>query len=195
MRKKRNELTQQEWKTLIVWDPSKYKSNNLPINVIDWFNVIWYCNILSISENLDPSYNVRGETDPEKWTDTFSPECDWDENGYRLPTESEWEYAGRGGVKSKNKYLFSGSNDIEKVGWVSTNSEGKPHPVGKKKSNEMGIFDITGNIYKWCWDFYDEDYSKKGVKNNPHGPQAGYYRMDISSGYWFTGGVISQIPD
>lgn len=91
---------------------------------------------------------------------------------YRLPTEAEWEYAARGGRYSNN-YLFSGSNNLDEVAWHSTNSGGKSHPVGLKKPNELGIYDMSGNVSEWCFDWYEEDFYKNSPLENPLGPENG----------------------
>jgi len=105
---------------------------------------------------------------------------------YRLPTEAEWEYAARGGNRSKG-YEYSGSNDIRLVAWYSDNSDTETHPVGRKRPNELGIYDMTGNVYEWCNDWYDEDYYKKSPKNNPQGPSNGTRRV-------MRGGVYNFFP-
>lgn len=102
---------------------------------------------------------------------------------YRLPTEAEWEYAARGGSLSKG-YKYSGSNAPQSVGWIVGFSNNRTHPVGLKKPNELGIFDMTGNVYEWCSDYHDPNYYQISPANNPPGPAAGIYRV-MRGGSWY----------
>jgi len=95
---------------------------------------------------------------------------------YRLPTEAEWEYAARGGTKSK-KFEYAGSNDINAVAWTSLDSGSNAHPVGQKQANELGLYDMSGNVFEWCEDWYDENYYGKSPGNDPKGPATGPYRV------------------
>jgi formylglycine-generating enzyme required for sulfatase activity len=91
-----------------------------------------------------------------------------------LPTEAEWEYAARGASMVPD-YLYSGSDDVNSVAWYISNSGGTPHPVGLKQANSLGIFDMSGNVYEWCWDRYG--YYNSSSQINPLGPNAGNYRV------------------
>lgn len=101
---------------------------------------------------------------------------------YRLPTEAEWEYAARGGSQSKG-FRFSGSNNINEVGWYWENSAEKTHPVGQKKPNELGLYDMTGNVAEWCSDWYSDEYYTRSPRKNPKGEETGVLRS-VRGGSW-----------
>ena len=105
---------------------------------------------------------------------------------YRLPSEAEWEYAARGGRKSQG-YQYAGGNEMEEVGWYKENSGGETKVVGLKKPNELGIFDMSGNVYEWCLDWFGDSYyaacHESGVASNPRGPETGTYRI-FRGGCW-----------
>jgi len=104
---------------------------------------------------------------------------------YALPTEAQWEYAARGGNKSKG-YKYSGGNDIGEVAWYDANSGDKTHPVGKKTPNELGIYDMSGNVWEWCSDCYDNYYYSESPETDPTGPSEGSNRV-VRGGGWFNG--------
>ena len=120
------------------------------------------------------------------WNDAMAF-CDWlsqnTGDNIHLPTEAQWEYAARGGHLSNN-YRYSGSDEADAVAWNAENSEKVTHPVGEKCPNELGIFDMSGNVFEWCMDWYDEKYYSLSPKNDPQGPSSGYLRV-IRGGSWY----------
>ncbi len=166
------EVTQKEWKAVMGSNPSNWKGDNLPVERVSWYDAVEFCNKKSEMEGLQKCYSGSGK----------NITCDFTKNGYRLPTEAEWEYAARGGNKSKG-YKYSGSNNIGDVAWYTSNSGSKTHPVGTKRSNELGIYDMSGNVWEWCWDWYDENYYSISPGSNPRGPNSGKFAV-LRGGSW-----------
>ena len=152
------EVTEQDWQD-VMGKRNIVNGVNFPIQVT-WYDAIDYCNRRSIKEGLIPAY--RGEGD--------NITCDWSSNGYRLPTEAEWEYAAKGGNKDYIIFRYSGSNNPSTVAWYYENGQKKYSPVGTKSPNSLGIYDMSGNVTEWCWDWYGE--YKNTSQNNPHGPDS-----------------------
>ena len=166
------EVTQAEYQAVMGSNPSDFKGNNRPVENVSWYDAVEYCNRLSKKEGLTPCYSGNGN----------NITCNWHANGYRLPTEAEWEYAARSGI-NKDDYIYSGSNDRDEVAWYRLNSGKITHDVGTKKANSLGIYDMSGNVSEWCWDWYDEAYYSKSPRNNPTDTSAGSYRV-FRGGSW-----------
>jgi sulfatase modifying factor 1 len=132
---------------------------NLPVINVTWYDAVAYCNWLSEKEGLTPCYSGKGRL----------TQCDFSADGYRLPTEAEWEYAARGGQKSQG-YIYAGSDNPDDVAWYADNSGGQIHPVGQKQPNELGLYDMSGNLFEWCWDWYDKDHYASSPSSDPTGP-------------------------
>lgn len=161
------EVTQDEYLAIMGELPCDKSEGSDPVYNVSFDNALVYCNKRSIKEGRTPCYSIEGNTDLEAagWL-ADPPECNFNANGYRLLTEAEWEYAARGGKLSKEFY-FSGSNDFEEVAWCGQNAEGKVHPVGTKAPNELGIYDMSGNVFEWCWDKYDASFYETSPEVNP----------------------------
>ena len=111
--------------------------------------------------------------------------------GKRLPTEAEWEYAAQGGAYARTSQLYSGSNDIEDVAWFLANTESK-QPVGKKQPNALGLYDMSGNVWEWCADWYHDDYFQIADKSDPKGPEYGTEKV-VRGGSWFSNDVFCTV--
>ena len=162
-----------------------------PVEQVSWYDAIVYCNLLSIKEGLTPCYTIKGSTDPAAWgtsprltsaedyDDWKSVTCNFDADGYRLPTEAEWEYAARGGNPEDGSWdnTYSGSNTLDDVAWYRDNSDRKTHEVGKKQANALGLYDMSGNVLEWCWDWYGSSSGYPSGTEDPAGPDAGSNRV------------------
>ncbi|MCW3125075.1 MAG: Sulphatase-modifying factor protein [Bacteroidetes bacterium] len=154
-------------------DDMKWGRGKRPAMIVSWLDAVAYCNWLSKQDKLQPCY-VIGDKDA-KWLDTA--------NGYRLPTEAEWEYAARGGKKSKGTH-YAGADKPDNVAWYKANSQDKTQPVGQKQANEIGLYDMNGNVWEWVWDIYDGNYYQHSPEQDPKGPEAGPYKV-TRGGAWY----------
>jgi len=152
------ELTNAAWNAVM----GSGGGDDYPHAYVSWFGAIEYCNRRSLMEDLPPCYSYLDYgTNPDDWPagwntsddNSLNVSCDWNAIGYRLPSEAEWEYAARGGLQTHG-YTYSGSNDLNEVGWYYDNGGGSSHPVGQLVPNELGTYDMSGNLREWVWDIY-----------------------------------------
>ncbi len=149
------EVTQAQWKAVMGGNPSNFKGDNRPVEQVSWDDVQEFIRKLNAQ---------TGKT-------------------FRLPTEAEWEYAARGGSKSQG-YKYAGSNALGNVAWYTDNSGSRTHPVGTKQPNELGLYDMSGNVWEWCSDWYGSSYYGSSPSSNPRGPSLGSGRV-LRGGGWF----------
>ena len=159
----RFELTQDIWEIVMGYNPSFFKGSDLPVENVSWNEALIFINKLNLLTGMD----------------------------FRLPTEAEWEYAARGGKYSLD-YTFSGSDFVKGVAWYKDNSKNATHEVGRKRPNELGIYDMSGNVAEWCFDFYEFDYYKRCPKDNPSGPRTGVNKVN-RGGSWVMEDIYQDV--
>jgi formylglycine-generating enzyme required for sulfatase activity len=205
------EVTQELWLAVMGNNPSMFNGstgkeaapgedqNKRPIENVSWFEVLVFCNKLSVREGKTPVYAIGGSTDPGDWgavpSNSATPDSVWNAavmvpgtTGYRLPTEMEWMWAAMGATDLAAGYqkAYAGSKEgsaysrIGEYAWYQGNADSKTHEVGKLATNELGLYDMTGNAVEWCWDFYDSSYPS-GLQKDTTG--VGTYRV-IRGGHY-----------
>jgi formylglycine-generating enzyme required for sulfatase activity len=156
----RFEVTQEHYERLMGKNPARRKGPQNPVERVRWTDALRFCNARSGEEGFTPCYNL------ETWA------CDFSADGYRLPTEAEWEYACRAG--SPDDYYFKGgAEQLEAYAWFRDNAGRKHHPAGQKEPNAFGLYDMAGNVREWCNDWYAVDAYSAQPAVDPHGPASG----------------------
>ena len=163
-------ITQAQWEAVMKKNPANFKGENRPVESISWED----CQKFAAKMNALPNLKKALEAESIK-------------GNFRLPREAEWEYAARGGIYSQG-YTYAGSDKLKQVGWYNENSREGTQEVGKLLANELGLYDMSGNVWEWCEDWYDANYYaeclKKGTLKNPKGPLQGDLRVLRGGGYF-----------
>lgn len=209
------QITRKQFLLIMGKDPSDKDFStglNDPVQNINWYQAIAFCNMLSIADGLEPVYSINLNNQPLDWKHLTYKDiphninkndsnwdavvCNWDANGYRLPTVAEWTWAaigapvdGQNGSINRDGYKKAfagqeGDNEIDAYVWYDKNSYARTHPVGQKLPNELGIYDMSGNAQEWCWDWYGKKLS--GSLGDYTGASTGEYRQ-IRGGSWENG--------
>jgi sulfatase modifying factor 1 len=161
-------VTQGQWRDVTGEDRGSREDENLPVTELTWEQAVAFCNTASRRAGCRLCYRKAGVWPFRHWV------CDWSADGYRLPTEAEWEYACRAGTDTR----WSFGDEAEALGdsaWYGNNAGGQPHPVAEKRPNPWGLYDMHGNVWEWCWD-WDGQYSPEPA-TNPRGPKRGRNRV------------------
>ena len=177
-------VTQKLYADVMGTNPAFFQGHRLPVEQVSWFEAVRFCNKLSEKAGLRPCYAiVEPKPGADQPADGEAPQAEqevvWDRaaDGYRLPTEAEWEYACRAGTKGETY------GPLDAIAWHDDNSGHTTHPVGQKQANSFGLYDMLGNVWQWCLDWYDDGYYKQFPSVDPQGPTRGKKRV-LRGGAW-----------
>ena len=186
----RFQVTQELYRAVTGNNPSEFTGDRRPVETVTWFDAVEFCNRLSLLQGFVPVYTITNRVPATGFPITSATvTANWNADGYRLPTEAEWEYAARGGDGSPGNFIFAGSNTAGDVARYFHNSENRTWDVGSLAPNGLGIYDMSGNVEEWCWDWFGS-YTVV-AKTNPTGPLTGNNRV-FRGGSWET--RVTSLP-
>jgi len=178
------EVTQAQYQAVMGNNPSLFKdkpdSGQRSVEQVSWFDAVSYCNRLSELEGRTPCYTIQGEQ--VDWPDAACP-------GYRLPTEAEWEYAAR----ADQTYQYAGADELDRVAWHGGNAKNTTHPVAQKAHNAWFLYDMSGNVWEWVWDWYSDSYLGAETQD-PSGPRVGVDRV-LRGGSSVSAAVLARVSN
>ncbi|MBN1593296.1 MAG: formylglycine-generating enzyme family protein [Candidatus Coatesbacteria bacterium] len=179
------EITEKQWEDVVGWNHCYHKrGDNYPVEYVTWYDCLSFCNKLSEADGYTNCYTMTGIVYTGSHITSADVTWDQDANGYRLPTEAEWEYACRAGTTTRF-YTGDSDGDLGGAGWYMDNSGSQKHEVRQKAANAWGLYDMHGNVYEWCWDWYSFGYygDRPDPDSDPTGPDSGTHRIS-RGGSW-----------
>ena len=203
-------ITQREYQEIMGTNPSRFRRDNHPVEMVTWFDAIEYCIRRSQREGLTPAYTMTNRVPASGYPITNATvTINWNANGYRLPTEAEWEYACRAGTTTRywsgndetsllgkanvgdltlKDFLVNAGQDVSSMVFVNIHDGHiSTSPVGSFTANAWGLHDMHGNVFEWCWDWYGPYATATGTQNNPTGAVSGEFRV-LRGGSWGSSG-------